>query len=259
MTTNTLFFRKAIYICSVFFLCLLSQGCSVKQGDLKKIIQTSSASEIDKYKDGVIEDLKAYKRKLDLRNPYSFDPELKDKIVQEIDSGKNTINLIQDDKELTTENEYLHYAFSPEHVKYRNDLLILGLYKIIYKAYDLSTDHKFTAIEYNSKSLQQLYKYLQVVRWKILTNKDNEGKYIFLTWQNNWQVELMKNPTRDLNTINELNYIKQGRETLFDHSNFSFEVLITRMLLNVKYSLEETNIEPVDMSVSALKTFAFII
>lgn len=251
--------NKTICIFVISCLCLLVQGCSVNQNDFKKIVQTSAATEVDKYKDAVILDLKSYKKKLDLRNPYSFNPDLKDKIIQEIDDSKNTIELYLDNKKLSNENEYLHYAFSPEPIKYRNDLLILGLYQIIYKAYDLSTDHKFTAIEYNTNYLQELYKYLQIVRWKIRTNKDSNGNYIFLTWQNNWQIELMQKQSNDYNIIHELNYIQAGRETVFDHSNFSFEILISRMLLNVKYSLEETNIEPVEMSVSALKTFVFII
>lgn len=243
----------------MFWLCLFIQGCSVNQSDLKKIVQTSSASEIDKFKDAVIKDLKTYKTKLDLRNPYSYDPSLKDKIIQDIDNNTDTIDLYQNNKKLTNENEYLHYAFSPTPVNYRNDLLILGLYKVIYKAYDLGTSHKFTAIEYNSTYMQELYKYLQVIRWKIRTNKDEQGQYMFLTWQNNWQVELMKKRPQDLNAIYDLSYIKNHRETIFDHSNFSFEVLITKMLMNVKYSMEETNIEPIDMSVSALKTFVFMI
>jgi len=240
-------------------LLFASQGCSINQKSLKRAVQTSSASEIDKYKDSVIEDLKKYKNKLNRRNPYSFNIKLNDKINKEINTSKNTIELYQDGKRLMTENEYLHYAFSPDFVKNRNDLLILGLYKLIYKAYDLHTDHKFAAIEYDSKYLQELYQYLQVVRWKVRTKKNNHGQYLFLTWQNNWQIELMGKTTADLNIIHTLRHIREHKETIFDHSNFSFENIITRMLVNVKYSLQETNIEPYDLSISALKTFVFII
>jgi hypothetical protein len=257
--THVLLIKRAIYFCVLSFLCLSFQGCAVNQKSLKKIVQTSAATEIDKYKDEVIKDLKEYKRKLDLRNPYSFSHELQDKIYQEIDAGKNTIQLTYKEKNLVTENEYLFYAFAPEPIKNRNDLLILGLYKLIYKAYDLSNSHKFAALEYNSKYLQELYRYLQVIRWKIRTDKGRNGQYLFLTWQNNWQIELMKSDATDLNIIRELPYIKNQRETLYDHSNFSFENILTRMLVNVRYSLEETNIEPYEMSLSALRTFVFII
>ncbi|RQW63980.1 hypothetical protein [Vibrio viridaestus] len=261
MTQNKkLKLKNTLYLFFVASLLIFLQGCSANQkNELRRIAQTSSASEIYKYKIAVLDDLKKYKRKLDLRNPYSYNPELREKIFKEIETGKNTINLYQAGKELTHENEYLHYAFLPENIQYRNDFLILGLYKLVYKAYDLSTSHKFTAIEYNSTYMQELYKYLQVVRWKIRTNKGNDGQYLFLTWQNNWQIELMNHPATDLNIIRDLSFIKDKRETLFDHSNFSFEILMNRMLINVKYSLEETNIEPYDMSVSALKTFVFII
>lgn len=253
MITNKKFKTK-LYLLPIILLLMLLQGCNAS-----RIVQTSAATEIDKYKTSVLDDLKTYKHKLDLRNPYSYNPELSKKILTEINKSKNTISLYQNGNKLVSENEYLHYAFLPEKIQYRNDYLILGMYKLIYKAYDLETGHKVTAMEYSARYMQELYKYLQVIKWKVRTNKDSAGQYLFLTWQNNWQVELMKHPALDLNAIKEISYIKDRRENIFDHSNFSFEMLLNRMLINVKYSLEEADIEPMDLSVSALKTFIFII
>jgi len=246
----------------LFFLLsfiLFFQACSFNKTTIRSIAQTNSATQIEENKNEILKCLIKYKQKLDLRNPYSYNKKIKNDIVHQIDLNQDYINLIQNEKKLTKYNEYFYYAFLENEVKNRNDFLIIGIYKLIFKAFSLEKEHQFTAIEYNQYDMLKLYEYLQVVRWKIRTAKDKNGNYLFNTWQNNWQLELSKKDDRDLNIIKELEYIKNKKESIYDHSNFSFEVLISQMLINIEHSLRKINIEPYDMSISALKSFVFIL
>lgn len=246
-------------ILSLFFISLFFQGCSFNSDTIKSIAQSNSASLIVEHKNEVLEYLLKYKKKLELRNPNSYNKELAKKITYEIMQNQDYISLIKNGKKLTRYNEYFHYAFSKEQIKDRNDYLILGLYKLIFKAYSLDKEHKFVAMQYNKEEMIKLYEYLQVIRWKVRTAKDLKGKYLFYTWQNNWQIEFMKRNPQDLNEIKEFIYIKSKKESLSSSSNFSFEILISKMLVNIEYSLKKINIEPYEMSISAIKSFVFII
>ncbi len=250
--------RNIINLVILTFIISFFQGC-MPQSSIKSVVQTTSAAQVSMYKNQIIEDLLKYKEKLDLRNPYSFNKQLSKDIVKQIEENKDYINIIQDGIKLKTANEYLYYAFTKANIENRNDFLIIGLYKLIYKAYNLHNPHQFTAVEYNKKFMQELYTYLQVIRWKIRTKKDFNDNYLFVTWQNNWQLEFMKKDTDNLNEIRNLHHIKTNQETILDHSNFSFETLMSNMLLNVRYSLKKINVEPYDMSINALKSFIFII
>ena len=252
---NLIFLKAIVLLISILFF----QACSFNNDTVKSIVQTNSASEIIKYKNKSIISLVEYKKKLDKRNPTSYNKSISNDIVHEIETKRNYISLIQNKKKLQSYSEYLYYAFSKEEIRNRNDFLIIGLYKLLYKAYSMEKKHQFTAMEYNEDELLKLYEYLQVVRWKIRTAKDNNNKYMFITWQNNWQLELAKRNQSDLNIIKELEYIKSNRETLYSPSNFSFEILLSQIILNVEYTLKKINIEPYEMSASALKSFIFIL
>ena len=123
----------------------------------------------------------------------------------------------------------------------------------------MDKNHQFTAVQYNKQEMLVLYEYLQVVRWKIKTAKDNKSEYLFKTWQNNWQLELAKRYDGDFNIINDLTYIKENKESVFDSSNFSFEIVLSRIIANVEHTLRKINVEPYEMGVSALKGFIFIL
>ena len=247
---------KSFFVISFVFLFY---GCSFNKDSIKSVAQSNAASEITKYKNETINSLLKYKKKLDLRNPSSYNKSLSKDIIHQIQTNQNYINILQNGKKLNTYDEYLHYAFSDEEIRNRNDFLIIGIYKLIYKAYGLEDNHKFTALQYNKEELSKLYKYLQVIKWKIRRQKDNNGKYLFNTWQNNWQIELLSKDDSDLNIIKELEYIKLNKESIYSHSNFSFEILLSRILLNVEYTLRKINIEPYAMSTSAIKSFIFIL
>jgi len=250
---------KTFKIVFLMVFILLFQACSINQDTIKSIAQSNSASEIAQYKNEVLKYLISYKKKLDIRNPNSYNKALSKNINLQISQNQNYIPVIQNHKKLENYNEYLHYAFSKEDIKNRNDFLIIGLYKMIYSVYRLEKSHQFVAMQYNKASMLKLYEYMQVIRWKIRTAKDLKGNYLFLTWQNNWQLELMKKDRSDLNIIKDLKYIKSNKETLFSPSNFSFEVLLSKMIVNIEYSLKKINVEPYEMSLSAIKSFVFII
>ena len=76
--------------------------------------------------------------------------------------------------------------------KLRNDYMILGLYKQFWLAYEQNEAHQITTLSYNQEALKTLFYTLKVIKWKINTKKNEHGNYLFLTWQNNWQVELKK-------------------------------------------------------------------
>jgi len=250
--------NKNFKLLFVLFLILFLSGCSFTKENIKSLAKSNSAVEITSYKNEIILGLLQYKAKLNLRNPNSYNKLLSNNISHQIKTNQNYINILQDGKILKSYDEYLHYAFLDEKIENRNDFLILGLYKLIYKAYGLDDNHKFTAFEHNKFELLKLHQYLQVLRWKIRTQKDNNGKYLFNTWQNNWQIELLQKDDSDLNIIKNLEYIKSKEESIYSHSNFSFEILLSRILLNVEYTLKKINIEPYDMSTSAIKSFVFI-
>lgn len=242
-----------------FLIVFIFHGCTFDKTTLKSSIQTNSASQIEIHKNEILKYLISYKKKLDLRNPFNYNKDLEKNILNQITSNQDYINIIQDDKKLKNYNEYFYYAFLEDEVNNRNDFLIIGLYKLIFKAYSLEKEHQFAAFQYSHYDMLKLYEYLQVIRWKIRTAKDTKGNYLFNTWQNNWQIELSKVDNSDLNIIKELNYIKSNEESIYDHSNFSFELLISAMLINVEFSLRKVKIEPYEMSISAIKSFVFII
>jgi hypothetical protein len=250
---------KKIRIIFLISLSILFQACTFDKTDIKSVAQTNSANQIENYKNEILKSLINYKKKLDLRNPNAYNKEIQSSINHQIMLNQNYINLIQNGKKLETYNEYFYYAFSKEKINNRNDLLIIGLYKLVFKAFSMDKEHQFSAVQYSQYDMLKLYEYLQVVRWKIRTAKDENGEYLFNTWQNNWQLELAKRYKGDYNIINNLAYISQNKESIYDHSNFTFEIVLSKILTNVEHSLKKINIEPYEMGVSALKSFIFII
>lgn len=249
---------KQLRLWLIVVLILSFQAC-VSTTSIKSMAQTNSASQIEEYKSEVLKLLLVYKEKLDLRNPYSYNKKLASNINHQISTKQDYINIIQDDKKLKNYKEYLHYAFSKNDIRNRNDFLILGMYKLIYQAFAYENNHTFAASQYDKRSMIKLYETLQVIRWKVRTNKDKHNQYLFKTWQNNWQLELENSDTSDLNIIKQLKYIKSNQETIFDHSNFSFEINISNMLVNIEHILRKINVEPYEMGLSAIKSFVFIL
>uniref|UniRef100_UPI004047ED61 hypothetical protein n=1 Tax=Aliarcobacter sp. TaxID=2321116 RepID=UPI004047ED61 len=250
---------KKVHIIFIIFIALFFQSCAVNKSTLKSVVQTNSATQVEEYKTEVLKSLIRYKKKLDLRNPYAYNKQIQREIISQIERKDDYINLVQNGKRLSTYKEYFYYAFSSEQINNRNDFLIIGLYKLIYKAFSMEASHQFSAVQYNEHEMLRLYEYLQVIRWKIRTAKDSNNNYLFNTWQNNWQIELAKKYNGDYNIINDLTHIKSNEESIYNPSNFSFEVVLSSMIINVEHTLRKINIEPYEMGISALKSFIFII
>ena len=250
---------KKVQILLLIILPLFFQACSINKTSIKSIAQTNSASEIEIYKNDILKSLIVYKEKLDLRNPNAYNKNIKNEIINEIKQKQDYINIIHNGKKLENYKEYFYYAFSNENINNRNDLLIIGIYKLVFKAFSMEKEHQFAAAQHNQYEMTKLYEYLQVVRWKIRTNRDNKGNYLFNTWQSNWQLELEKKFAGDYNIINNLEYIKSKKESVYDYSNFSFEIVLSKIITNVEYSLRKINVEPYEMGFSALRSFVFVL
>jgi hypothetical protein len=250
---------KKTQIIFLIFLSIFFQACSFNKATIKSIAQTNSATQIEEYKVEILKSLIVYKNKLDLRNPSGYNREIKSNIISEISANQDYIHLIQNGEKLDTYVDYFYYAFSEQNINSRNDLLILGLYKLIYKAFSMEREHQFVAFAYDKIEMKKLYEYLQVLRWKIKTAKNAKGEYLFNTWQNNWQLELSKKYNGDYNIINDLEYIRLGKESVYDYSNFSFEIVLSNIIVNVEHSLKKINIEPFEMGFATIKNFIFVL
>lgn len=256
-----------VYVRNIFLVIVtvsLFSGClSMKQEKLGEVFQSNSAVEIKKDYKAISKLILQFKEKIDKRNPNGFDKDLANKIYANIDNLENNISLKYNGNDITSYKGYLQIAFSKDDIKNRNDYLIIGLYKMLYEAYDIGDSYKITAFSYDNDKLQRLYSNLQILSWKIKVDKDLSGNYLFLTWQNNWQIELEKRvnqgKTLSWDEIQKLKYIKNQKESIFGRSNFSFEKLLTLMNYRVKTSLEKLGVEPTDMSINAIKSlFIFL-
>jgi len=247
----------------IFVVSLFSSCVAVKQERLGEVFQSNSAVEIKKDYKAISKFILQFKEKLDKRNPNAFDENLSNEIYTQIDNLQNNISLQYNGKDITSYKGYLQIAFSKDDIKNRNDYLIIGLYKLLYDSYDVEDSYKLTAFSYDKEKLQRLYSNLQILSWKIKVDKDLSDNYLFLTWQNNWQIELEKKiknaETLTWSDFQNLEYIKNGKESIFGYSNFSFDRVLTLMNYRVKSSLERLGVEPTDMSIQAIKSlFIFL-
>lgn len=248
---------------SSFLILFVLTGCIPKQSSVEKLFQTKSATMVKQDYLKCTEYLTQFQTKLNKRNPKAYDDAKAHKITAEIKNLTNDVHLNFKDKEVQGYKEYFQIAFSKDDVTHRNDYLILGLYQAIFEAYNIQKGHQLTAWMYDSKQLENLYKNLQIIKWKIKADKDLNNEYLFLTWQNNWQIELEKKIKSGYSPswkeLQELKYIQEKRESFFDSSNFSFEVLLTQLQDRVGSSLEELGVKPEDIAVETIKTiFIFL-
>ncbi len=243
----------------VFGLLLLFSGCLPKSEDVQTAFQTNAATTIKNDQKRLQSLLLKFKKKLDLRNPKAFNKQNIYKINSLIKDSNTKFFLKYKNTVLENYKDYLQIAFSKDEISMRNDYLILGIYYLIDSAYDFDTSYKVAALEYDKHTLDILYKNLQIIKWKIKSNKDLNGDYLFLTWQNNWQVELDKRLRADENfsyeKLNELKYIKEKKESILDSSNFSFEVVLTQMIDSAENSLRALGEEPKELTVKAMFLF----
>lgn len=233
--------KNLLQIFLVGGLLLLFSGCLPKQEDVKNIFQTDSATIIKNDYNSIREKILSFKEKLDIRNPNSYSKKRVNKINSLIKNSNKNYLISYHNMILENYKDYLQLAFSKTNISNRNDYLVLGLYYLVYELYEVEKGHRLAGFMYDSSKLQKLYKNIQILNWKIKNDRDLKQNYLFLTWQNNWQVELEK------------------KETIFDSSNFNFEILLIQINDRVKNSLKTMGEEPKDLSISTLKSmFLFL-
>jgi len=246
-----------------FLLILFFSGCANSQNKLEEFFQTDNATHIKKDYYEIVKLLSEYKKKLDKRNPQNYDKQFSHYMYNEFNNATNNLFLKENGKYIDDFNDYLRIAISPKQIANRNDYLILGLYKQIYKSYEIEEDIQISTLTYEIEKLKSLYYTLSVINWQIKSKKDENDNYLFLTWQNNWQIELTKriknNEKITWQLIQNLEYIKNQRETIFSPSNANFEVLMQEMLYRVKNSLKIMGEEPLDVSIEVMKTLVFFL
>lgn len=231
-----------------------------KNNPSREFFQTNSASLIIKNYEHIYSQLGILKTKLDKRNPSQYNKDLEKAIYTQIKETRQLVSLRGlNNKELKTYKDYLDIAFMDANIKNRNDYLVLGIYQMIYESFSIQKGYKFTAFNFDAKSLKKLYKNLFILRWKLKSSKRKNGEYYFVTWQNNWQLELMKKKHNDLNIIKDLKAIKDKKETLFSSSNFSFEVILSLMIDDVRVAIESIGSEPDKITLEALSALVFIL
>lgn len=248
----------------LIFIVLCFTSCSNLQEKVRNTVQSQSAKQLrNDYKE-IMKLLSLYKTKLDKRNPQNYSLMLDGLLKENIRENTNTINLhIKNINNYPKYTDYLNYAFNKElMVKDRNDYLVIGLYKMFYNAYKRDLKHKLTALSYDINDLQKAYKNLQVIQWKIKQDKNQNNQYLFLTWQNNWQIELAKkleNMNLESISLGELENIKSKKESLLDPSNHSFEILTSNMILYMAHSIKVLDGEPEDLGINAMISFIFFL
>jgi len=243
----------------LMLFCLLTlSGCVAEnQNKLGEVLQSKGATAMNHDYDHVITNLITYKEKLDLRNPKAYSKSTREYIINEIRTSHNTIHMKFNGNDLKTYDDYLRIAFDKNTtIPDRNDFLILGLYKLIWDSYKKGEGHQITTLAYDQAAFRKLYYYLQVIKWKIKTAKDINGKYLFLTWQNNWQVELQNKlligQPLNAETLNALTSIKTHKESFLDPSNVNFEIIMSQIIFHVKNSARLIGVEPVDIGIEAM-------
>lgn len=242
-----------------FLICLvlLYSGCSLKQDvSSKDFLQTSSAMQIRKYLKDIDSLLIQYHQKLNLRNPKQSDTKLFSILQHSIHYTSDAIAIANINN--SSYVNYIEAAFDKRaNIYNRNELLVAGVYKLIYQAYNRADGHNFTALNYDTAKLQEAYKALQVIFWRVKTYRDLNNNYLFLTWQNNWQIELEKrlSNTKEINSelINSLEYIKNQRESIFEPSNMAFAQIESKILYIVEKSINLRGGEALNLGVEALK------
>ncbi|MEA3553511.1 MAG: hypothetical protein U9R39_03790 [Campylobacterota bacterium] len=246
-------------------MLVLFTGCTSSSSGVKKIFQTDDSSYLQTNYSNIVTLILQYKIKLDKRNPSAYNKQLNNQLVKAIKSSQNNIVLYtQESKVLINYVDYFNYAFdTSKNIKNRNDYLIVGMYKLVHNIYLMNKNHKFTSYEYDLKKLQKGHKNLQILRWKINNTKDKNGKYLFYTWQQNWQIELEnqynKNGYIDYVGIKNLKYLKNKKESLFNPSNSSFNMVINKIIFNLENSISILDMTPEELTKEILKSAMFII
>ena len=245
--------KQTLHTSIIILISIFLIGCTYAP-NASEILQSNSATTISRDYKEITKLLVKYKKILDLRNPKLSDKKLSHEILFDIQNRKDTIQLLKNN----SYKEYLLKAFD-KNTKFKSDFLILGIYKMIFKIYNIKEGHHITALGYSADDFTKAYYTLKVLRWKIRNAKDDQGRFIFATWQLNWQLELNKNYKNiTIKNLKKLPSLKSGKETLLSHSNFNFEIIMSMMIDRISNSLKSMGEEPANLSISAMKAIILL-
>lgn len=237
----------------IFTSCISNKDVDFETKDM---LQTNGAVQIRKYLNDIDLLLLEYYAKLNKRNPNQSDRAFAQKIKNEIKNKQDRIkvtNLLEQDY-----TSYIDKAFEKDVKRLnRNEYLILGIYKLIYDAYNRDEKNNFTALSYDKNKMEKANEALQVIFWRVKSYRHINGEYLFYTWQKNWQVELesrlRKGEKLSGEMIESLSYIKSKIETLFEASNQSFAQIEAKILYIIEKTLRLKGAEATTLSTDALK------
>ena len=236
-------FMFCIFILFTLFGC----GGMSQAPNVSSLIQTNSATLINGYAKDIFSQIVILRQKLEARNPAYSDQDFKYTLSAILQHKSETFTPL-------SYKEYFKKSFDSAGYKYRNDTFILGLYTLFYDAFRWDKNHKFTALEYDGATLIEAHKIVQVVNWQLKNRKDDNGRYLFNTWQNNWQIELLSGKK-----IDELPSILSGKESFGNSSNCSFDAIFAVMLYALGNSIKLTGLEPETLSTESLKSLFFLL
>lgn len=239
---------------------MLLSGCASNSVDIKDSLQSTSAMIIKKDFRDIVTLLVELKSELDEKNPTNFDTHTAHSITTNMQNFDDNFRL-QERRDLTLQqyHQYLNLAFEKNDISYyRNDLLIVGLYKLLYDAYEMQTKHKVTALSYDVKKMLQAYNYLQVIHWRINNLKDKKGMPLFRTWQKDWQMELLQKLNQKsrihCDEMVNLRSIISKKEHFLEPSNTTFDMIFSRILYIVAKDLRLIGLEPSSLSIEGIKS-----
>ena len=176
--------------------------------------------------------------------------------MYDINNRTNNASLpLLNDKKDATYKDYLNIAFSRNDIKNRNDYLIAGIYKMFYWAYTLDRPHTVTTFQYESEKIQEANKMMQIIQYRIENEKDVKGDYLFLKWQRQWQIDVLKS----IYTHKTVDINMYKKEELIKSSNMNFRITSEGMIFTLQESLRYLGKESTNLGTAAISSvFMFL-
>lgn len=235
--------RVFLVFLAIFSLCY---------GDfsVKNLIKTNKEIKIEEYLSDIDSLLVKFYEKLNRRNPNSFNKKNENIIKSSLREGRYIFVSGYEREPIALIKKALD---KEKKISFRNDYLIIGIHDMIYKVFKRD-DFKVTALSYDLEKLNRLFLNLQIIFWQINTYKDREGNYLFLTWQNDWQVRLLKALREGEDFKKALLNLKQ--DELLKPCNMSFSMIYSNILYIIEKIIKERGGEPREIGVNVLKSLA---
>ncbi len=235
---------KNIFLIFVFSVLLIAG-----EFKLENLVKSNGQIKIEEYLNDIDILINEFREKLNKRNPFGYDKSsyavIKDALLNHqkiiLSSFENGVDILK-------------YALNKgKNVKNRNDYLVIGLHNMIYEAFERDK-FKFTALSYDVNRLNKLYRNLQILFWQINTYKDKNGNYLFVTWQNEWQLNLQKRLSEGESFKKALSSL--DRKELFKPCNMSFSMIYAKILYIVGKIIKQSGGEPAEIGVNVVKSIA---